>query len=263
MKFICIIIFFFLSLIINDYELITTVNVSGTIFKTDLLENVYVVNNHNIIKYNTKGIIQFSYSNNYLGNVSYIDVSDPLRILVFYKDFNQVIFLDNTLSVIGSPIILDDIGLDRAELACSSNTGGFWLFNSLTNQLLLIDKNLHIKLQSISISSMLSKNDKAEFLIEKNDYIYLNFPEKGIMIFDKFGTYYKTVPIQKCSSFQIFGNRIIYYKNNKLFSYDIEKLDEKILDIPENNDIRNVRIEQDKLYIFKEKGFIIYQQKEK
>ena len=263
MKICCLIIIFLSSLISNDYELVTTVNIQGSTFKTDLLENVYIINNQTITKYNNQGIKQSTYNNNYLGNINYLDVSDPLRILVFFKDFNQIIFLDNTLSVIGSPLILDDLGYDRTELACSSNTGGFWLFNSLTNQLLFIDKTLHVKVQSISITSILSNNDKINYLIEKNDYVYLNAPETGIIIFDKFGTYYKTVPILKCNSFQVFGNKIIYFKNNKLFSFNIELSDEKNLDIPDNNDVINVRIEQNKLFIFKDNGFSIYKQKEK
>jgi hypothetical protein len=261
MKYLCFIIFFINSFYINEYELITTVNVQGNIFKTDMLENVYLINNQTITKYNNQGIKLSSYNNNYLGTVSYLDISDPLRILAFYKDFNQIIFLDNTLSVIGSPIQLDDIGFNRAEIACSSNTGGFWIYNSLTNQLVLVDNNLRIKLQSINISSLLSDNDKAEYLIEKNDYIYMNFPEKGIIIFDKFGTYYKTIPVLKCNSFQVFGNKLIYFKNNMLFSYNIELSEEKVLEIPDVNEIKSVRIEQNKLFILKENSMLIYKQK--
>ena len=137
---------------LNDYELIKTVNIEGNIFKTDQLENIYVGNNQNIVKFNNLGTKLFTYNNNYLGAITYFDISDPLRTLVFYKDFNQVLYLDNTLSAIGSPILLDNLGYNQIELACSSNTGGFWIFNSQTNQLILIDKNLQIKLQSVSIT---------------------------------------------------------------------------------------------------------------
>ena len=263
MKILLNIIFLLISLFINDYELINTVKVQGNNFKTDLFENVYIVNNQSIIKYNDAGAKLFTYVDNNLGYINYLDVSDPLRILVFYKDFNQLLFLDKTLSIIGSPILLDNLGFNQVDLACSSNTGGFWIYNSQTNQLILIDKNLQIKQQSISINSILQGNSKPNYLIEKNDYVYLNIPETGIIIFDKFGTYNKTVPIQKLNSFQIISNNIIYFKNNKLFNYNPTLISEKSMDIPDTLNVRNARIEQNKLFIFKEDQFSIYRENKK
>jgi len=251
---------FFTLLFLNEYKLIKTVNIEGIFFKTDQLENVYIVNNQNIVKFNNIGTKLFTYNNNYLGAITYFDISDPLRILVFYKDFNQILFLDNTLSIIGSPILLDNLGYDQIELACSSNTGGFWIFNSQTNQLVLLDKNLQIKLQSVSINSILSGNNKPNYLIEKNDFIYLNIPETGIIIFDKFGSYYKTLPIKNINSFQVSENKITYFNNNKLINFDFELLIEKIINLPDTIDIKNALVEQNKLFLFKKNQFSIYQQ---
>lgn len=260
MKAICFISLFLTLFISNEYKLIKTVSVNGNLFKTDLLENIYIINSQNIIKYNSNGEKLYTYNNN-LGNISYVDVSDPLKILVFYNEFNQIIFLDKTLSIIGSPILLDNLELDQIELACSSNTGGFWVYNSQTNQIKLINNNLQVKLQSVSINSILSTNTRPNYMIEKNDYIYLNIPESGIIIFDKFGTYNKIIPIKNLNAFQIFNNNIIYYKNNKLFSFEVEKLIEKSIDIPDTSNVKDVRIEQNKLYILKDKELAIYQEK--
>lgn len=242
----------------NEYKLVSTVSVQGNAFKTDILDNVYIIKDKTLTKYNTSGEKLFTYNNN-LGNISFIDATDPFKILVFYKDFNQIIFLDKTLSIIGSPILLDNLGFDGCELVCSSSTGSFWLYNSQTTQLILIDKNLQIKLQSVSINSILSVNSKPNYMIEKTDYIYLNVPDRGIMMFDKFGTYNKLLPIQDLHSFQVLNNKIVYFKRNKLFSFDAELFVEKSIDIPDTTNVKDVRIEQNKLFIFKENQFLVYQ----
>ena len=246
---------------VNDYELITSVVSKGNFNTTDLLENVYVVNQQMITKYNGLGVRQSSYNNNNLGNVTYLDASDPMRILVFYRDFNQIVFLDKTLSIIGGPLLLDDMGLERIEIACSSNTGGFWVYNSLTSQLMLVDNTLHIKSKSNSINSIITAGDKANCLIEKNDFIYVSFPATGIIIFDKFGAYYKTVPLLKCSSFQVSGNNIIYFKDNMLHSFNFELSEEKTLEIPQRDNFKDVRIEQNKLFTFNVDGFSVFRKK--
>jgi len=261
MKFLCTIAFLLNAFFVNDYELIIKVVSKGNSYTTDLLENVYVVNQQMITKYNGQGLRQFSYNNNNLGNVTYIDASDTFRVLVFYKDFNQVVFLDKTLSLIGSPLLLDDLALERTEIACSSNTGGFWVFNSLTSQLMLVDNTMHIKSKSNSINSIISSGDKANCLIEKNDFIYISFPATGIIIFDKFGAYYKTVPLLKCSSFQVAGNNIIYFKDNKLHSFNFEFSEEKTIDMPEGENILDIKMGQDKLFIFNSEGFSVYRKK--
>jgi hypothetical protein len=63
--------------------------------------------------------------NKNLGDISFVDASNMLRILVFYKDFLQVVFLDNTLSANGETVSFDKIGFQQAQLVCSSHIGNF------------------------------------------------------------------------------------------------------------------------------------------
>src|SRR6476659_8841896 len=68
-------------------------------FKADNLNNVYMIKDDELIKYLPDGRFFRRYSNLKLGTITSVDVTNPLKILVYYRDFQQIIFLDNQLSV--------------------------------------------------------------------------------------------------------------------------------------------------------------------
>ena len=60
---------------------------------------IYEVVYDNLFKKNINGELQYSYSNKQLGKIGQLDVSNPLRPLVLYKDLGVISILDNTLSL--------------------------------------------------------------------------------------------------------------------------------------------------------------------
>ena len=55
----------------------------------------YIIDQDNLIKYDSEGHTLYHYSNKLLGNIDQIDISNPLRPLLFYKDQGLIIVLDN------------------------------------------------------------------------------------------------------------------------------------------------------------------------
>ena len=62
----------------------------------DELGNLFYMDDQ--VLYRKSGNREFSFSNFDLGEVSQVDVSNPFKILLFYKEFNSVIILDNNLN---------------------------------------------------------------------------------------------------------------------------------------------------------------------
>ena len=65
----------------------------GATFTTDQFGNYYDVNDVEIKKFNLKGELQYTYSNNLLGKISNIDASNPLKIIVYFRDFTKILIL--------------------------------------------------------------------------------------------------------------------------------------------------------------------------
>lgn len=85
--------------------------------------------------YKQKGIEIWQYQNVGLGEITKIDIINPLRIVVFYENFNKVIFLDNQLNEISTVdfSIASDAIVARNVGMCGQNS--VWVFNAINQQL--------------------------------------------------------------------------------------------------------------------------------
>ncbi len=256
MRYILIILtFLLLSTNFTNYKNIT---VKGDKFVSDIMGNFYITTMQTITKYDNNGLKVCSYSNGSLGYIDFVDVSNPLEILLVYTNFNKIIVLDNNLSEINAPYNLDNIGVDQVELACNSNFGGFWIYNSTNMQLERYNTNLQLEQQSTDLSILIDHDEQPNFLLEKNDYLFLNFPNNGIMIFDYAGNYYKTLGIKGIKNLYVDGNIITYYKENKIIQNNIISFTEKEVLLPDTANVLNASFINNRLTIFKEGWVSIY-----
>src|SRR6186997_3025208 len=73
-------------------------------FTVDNLDNIYILNSRNQIKKlnaNGDSIAVYNDIKKY-GSATFIDVSNPLKILLYYKDFATVVFLDRFLNAVNT-----------------------------------------------------------------------------------------------------------------------------------------------------------------
>ena len=74
---------------------------------------IYEVVYDNLFKKNINGELKYSYSNKQLGKIGQLDVSNPLRPLILYKDLGVISILDNTLSLQENNIDLNNHYIKR------------------------------------------------------------------------------------------------------------------------------------------------------
>lgn len=249
---------FFLPFLQSDLQPSKRFPALSDFILTDAIGNIYSIKGNNITSFNCEGQKLFSYANPFMGDITYADIKDPMRILLFYKDFNKVIFLSNKLSEIGSPIDLDNAGYSGVSICCTSHLSGFWLFNSQTLQLVHLNANL----EPVNKGTVLRNIFKDTYelpvqLIEDNDIIYMSIPNKGLLIFDKFGTYKKTLPIMNIGRFQVIGDKIIQFCNNKINSYNKELISDSI-SLPKNIKIVSASIYKNQIVASNKEEIFIF-----
>ncbi|MBL0031905.1 MAG: hypothetical protein IPP27_06880 [Bacteroidetes bacterium] len=81
---------------------------------------------------NGKPIANFSRNN--LGSIRSIDASNPMKILMFYPDFAQLVVLNNKLAE-QSSINLRASEINQPIVACGSENGGYWIYDNDDDQL--------------------------------------------------------------------------------------------------------------------------------
>jgi hypothetical protein len=221
----------------------------GDYLSTDNLGNSFVVNNDQLIKYRDNGTVFRLYSNKKLGRISSIDPMNPLKIVVFYRDFSQVVFLDNTVTENGDPILLTDWELEQASVICSSYDNGLWVFDQVQYSLTRFDQQFKPTVQVKNLNQILEYAPQPVFMMEQNNHLFMSDTAHGILQFDIFGTYIKTIPVKGLEKFQVFGDNL-YYANKEgfLVAFGLKTLQENKLKFPVSDYI-DMRISQNRLHI--------------
>ena len=215
-----------------ELKLQKTFETSANLIFHDLLGNYYLLYPTSIQKYNGDGNLLSTYSANKYGQISAIDVSNPLKILVFFKSFSQIIFIDNTLSEISTSSITNTNVLPNVSVACSSKKGGIWYFDQSNSMLCFIDENSNLLYQSTNLTQQLGTVVNPSSIKEINNLIYLNDSLKGILAFDQYANYVKKLPFTNVSSFQIIDNRLFYLQKNKFYYYQMDSFDSGEIILP-------------------------------
>ena len=161
---------------------------------SDQFGNFYLTEKDQIIKIDSTGKQLYSFSDPESGNIDYIDASDPFRLLVYYKDYNQLAYLDKTLSPLGDKIGLDEINIFKPLGIAKSSRGGFWIIDGSSTSLIYINRKLNSELK-INISGLDADNlDTWHPVLEWKDRLYICVPGKHILQFDLFGTQLRKIP---------------------------------------------------------------------
>ena len=184
--------------------------------------NLYVITHNEIAKYNTSGVLQKKFSTKRYGKIEFVDAMNPLKILVYYRDFQQIMFLDNQLTESSAVISIEKLGYEQTSLVCSSSNNSFWLYDKQNNELSRFDSELKSLVKTGNLKRILDIDIKPNFMQEHNNYIYLNCPNEGILVFDIYGTFYKTIPLKNLKEFNVINGDVFYFENHTLKQYQAQ-----------------------------------------
>lgn len=213
--------------------------------------NCFYVQNNVVHKKVESSVLQ--YQNLSLGKITKVDITNPLKIIVFYKDFNSVVVLDNQLNEIqrinfsnlNTPLVVTAIGI--------SGQNKLWIFNSLNQQIGLYDLT-NANYQNLSVPI------KDEFSYYQTDFNYFHWISRDgqwntCTIFGRFflnGKMDDSKPIQLLDINKTLTteNDLIYIKDVKQnLSYQIEIVEKSFKKIYYKDQI---------LSIFTDKGITNY-----
>ncbi|MEX1188554.1 MAG: hypothetical protein WED33_04800 [Bacteroidia bacterium] len=221
----------------------------GNQLTTDNLGNSYIIQGDMIKKYRDDGSLYRIYSNKRLGNISSTDAMNPLKIILFYKDFSRIVFLDNTVTENGNALQLEDRDLELASLACASFDNGIWVYDPVRFLLVRFNQQLQETVSITNLNQILGYAPDPNYMTEYESILYINDPSRGILRFDIFGTYLSTIPIVDLEKFQVFDKQLFYSKGEgDLIAYGLTTLQKDTLRLPVDK-YKNARWWKDRIYI--------------
>ena len=193
-------------------------------FQVDKLGNVFVLTPDNQLKkYNASGdsLGVFNDVRRY-GKIAYIDVSNPLKILLFYQEFGTIVMLDRFLSNINS-IDLRQLGYYQVTCIGLAYDNNIWVYDALAGQLNKIGSDGTPISQSNDIRQFVDSVPNPILLTDQGGLVYLFDPQKGAYTFDHYGGYSKFIPLKNWRHFSVINKTMLGWNGHEFL-----KMDDKI-----------------------------------
>ena len=180
------------------------------IFGIDNFGTFYYATENNSFHKKTKDTI-ITYANFQLGDITSANTFNPLKINLFYKDFNTVVILDNRLAEIKKVDFNTLQPYKNVSFVSSGYDNSLWLFNQDYQYLELYDFNANkIKLKTVPVQS--------EVLDLKSDYNYCYLLTKNYLyVYNYFGSLIRKIENSGYDSLAFNEAHLVLKKGESLF----------------------------------------------
>lgn len=232
-------------------------------FEVDELGNIYGLQQKEgrniLLKIKSKNQNEYQYSNETLGDLASVDVSNPFFLLLFFKDFQRLQFLDRTLSVIGN-LDLGALDLWDVNAACLSNSGDIWLWDEGDFKLKKIDKNGQLMIESRDLRLIANPNIHLIRLQTYENKLYGLDAETGIYEFDISGQLEYFVPLSKVDDFFVYQHKVFYLQNGGVNFYELNNHLSNVV-LPSIDRIQQIRANANGIFLLQKNRIVLYQEK--
>lgn len=229
-------------------------------FTVDNLDYVYLLTGTDQLKkYNAAGdsVAVFNNVKKY-GKVSLIDASNPLKVLLYYKDFSTIVILDRLLSV-RNTIDLRKQGIFQVNAVAQSYDNNVWVFDEGDSKLKKINDEGKLLQETPDFRQLFSQAPKAKIICDQDGFVYLYDPALSVFVFDYYGAIKNKILITDWADFKVVGKFIFGINNDTLHRYNINTYiaDHEKLPAIFNHSLK-VNFTMSRLYALKPDGLHIY-----
>ncbi len=214
-------------------------------YGVDTFGNLYYSTNN--ILYKKTATKTYQYTNLALGNISSVSIYNPLELVVFYKDFNSIVILDNTLNEIQKISFLDK----NISLVAKASKNKLWLFNTDTQLLELYNYKTRTVKATSQPQSLLAPKE----LQGNTNNVWVKTKDSYLKQFNIYGTEVGVLN-KKIDAFTVSkSDWIVFESDNELFLKS--NISSKI-NLNQNLNIIRITIVDNKLYIFDGKAIFMF-----
>lgn len=222
----------------------------------DHLGNLYTLEGTTLARRDTAGHVLFTYSDFNAGLFTSIDATDPLKLLLFSRDFSSLRLLDQKLSLQGSEIILPQEVRGNVSLACTSYESGYWLYDEANVELLRYNHQGELQQNSGNINLASGEEIHALFMLEHQQNVYVGDSTRGLYVFDRYGAFLKKLPFAGIHALQPMGDVLFLFSNSSVTAYN--QLDKKQQTFQLPHAAVSSCMMRDRLFILSGQELIIY-----
>lgn len=229
-------------------------------FYVDNLGNIILLNeNGQLKKISASGdsIAVFNNVRKY-GKVHSVDVSNPLKILLFFRDFSTIVVLDRFLNS-RAVIDLRKNSLYQVGTIAQSYDNNVWIYDDQEAKLKRIGEDGRIIDQSTDLRLILDSIPNPQYIIDQDKQLYLYDPQMGVYIFDYYGALKRRLPFTGWKDFAVINHTVFGRDEQYLYRYEPGSLNLKQYRLPSSfKGSKKIVVGLGKIYQLTSKGIMIY-----
>jgi hypothetical protein len=231
-----------------------------TDFTIDNLGNIYLVNQNGQVKKLTAAGDSVAVFNNVrqYGKIYLMDVTNPLKLLLYFKDFGTILILDRFLNT-RATVDLRRLQMFQVKAIGQSYDNNIWVFDELESKLKRIGEDGRILDQSTDFRLLFDSTPSPQYIIDQNKQLYLYDSTKGVYIFDYYGAFKNRIQLRGWTEFTVISNVLYGRDAGMLYRYEPGTLNLQQYEIPAAmRNARKIKFSRDNLYLLRDDRLEIY-----
>lgn len=162
----------------------------------DILGNIYVITSEGQLKkYSASGDSLAVWNNvKSFGNPTSLDVSNPMRILLYYQPFATIVILDRLLAQ-RNVINLRKQNIFRVHALTNSYDNNIWLFDEQDLRIKKIDDAGSVTLEGTDWRMLFTETPSPSAIFDMHNQICLYDTARGAFCFDYYGSFKNKIPV--------------------------------------------------------------------
>jgi hypothetical protein len=247
----------------GSFQLVRTFPPGIVDFNVDALGNIYVLNADNQLKKLSPAGDSLAVFNDVrrYGKIATIDATNPLKILVYYREFTTVIELDRYLNIVNT-IDLRKQNILQAKAVSLAYDNNVWVFDEQEAKLKRIGDDGSLVDQTSDFRQLFDSVPDPVIIRDQGGLVYLYDPAKGVYAFDHYGALKTHIDLPGWLDFDVIGKNLIGRDDKKFYRYQLGTLDMKEEPVPPiYQGASRIRITSTIIYVLKNTGLEIYDRK--
>lgn len=229
-------------------------------FTVDNLGNCFTISaNGQIKKLNNEGDSAGVFNDvRRYGKLYSIDVTNPLKVLLYYKSFGTILILDRFLNV-RSTIDLRKQNMFQVKTIGQSYDNNIWVFDELESKLKKVADDGRVVDQSSDFRMIFDSMPSPQFIIDQDKLVYLYDSTKGVYLFDYYGAFKNRIQFRGWSDFTVI-NKVMYGRDGtNLYRYEPGTLNLQQFPITSRiSSAKKVKITPQFLYVLRDGQIELY-----
>jgi hypothetical protein len=231
-----------------------------TDFTVDNLGNLYILSSTGQIKkMNAAGdsIAVFNNIRQY-GKIYLMDVTNPLKLLLYFRDFGTIVVLDRFLST-RATIDLRKQQLFQVNAIGQSYDNNIWVFDELESKLKRVNEEGRVLDQTTDFRVLLDSTPSPQFIVDHNRLVYLYDSLKGVYLFDYYGAFKNRIQLKGWTDFTVINGAMYGRDAAMLYRYEPGTLNLQHYSIPAAmRNAQKIKITPGNLYVLRNNRLEVY-----